>query len=83
MRLSAQNEAKGVMAGFRRDIDTAARAMRRMAIGALAVAGVGGMGYMIKRTMQSIDATAKLSDQFEFSCSLGLSVGLIPISPSS
>ncbi len=39
MRLSAQNKAKGVMAGFRRDIDTAAWAMRRMAIGALAVAG--------------------------------------------
>lgn len=60
---SAQNKAKGVMAGFGRDLDMTGRALRRMAVGALAVAGIGGFGYMIKRTMENIDVTAKLSDR--------------------
>lgn len=33
-----------------------------MAKGLLVAAGIGGMGFMIKRTLDSIDATAKLSD---------------------
>jgi len=60
---SAKNRAKGVMSGFRRDMDTTGRALRRMAMGALAVAGIGGLGYMLKRQMEVIDATAKLSDR--------------------
>jgi len=60
---SAQNKAKGVMAGFTRDMDSVGRTMRRMAAGALAVAGVGGLGYMLKRQMEVIDSTAKLSDR--------------------
>lgn len=34
-----------------------------MAKGLLLAAGVGGMGFMIKRTLDMIDATAKLSDR--------------------
>ena len=60
---SARNKAKGVMGGFRRDLDVTGRALRRVAVGALAVAGVGGLGYMLKRQMETIDATAKLSDR--------------------
>ena len=60
---SAKNKAKGVMSGFRRDMDTTGRALRRMAVGALAVAGIGGVGYMLKKQMETIDATAKLSDR--------------------
>jgi len=37
--------------------------LRRMAGAVLAVAGIGGIGYMVKRTMDGIDATAKLSDR--------------------
>jgi len=64
---SAKNKAKGIMGGFRRDMDTTGRAMRRMAAGALAVAGVGGMGYMLKKTMESIDQIAKMSDELQIS----------------
>jgi len=60
---SAKNRAKGVMSGFRRDMDSTGRALRRMAMGALAVAGIGGLGYMLKKQMEVIDATAKLSDR--------------------
>lgn len=60
---SAKNKAKGVMGGFRRDMDSVGRTMRRMAVGALAVAGIGGLGYMLKKQMETIDATAKLSDR--------------------
>jgi len=60
---SAKNKAKGVMGGFRRDLDVTGRALRRMAVGALAVAGIGGMGYMLKKQMEIIDSTAKLSDR--------------------
>jgi len=40
-----------------------ARRLKTLAGAALAVAGVGGLGYLVKRTMESIDATAKLSDR--------------------
>jgi len=60
---TAKNRAKGVMSGFRRDMDSTGRALRRMAMGALAVAGIGGLGYMLKKQMEVIDATAKLSDR--------------------
>lgn len=64
---SAKNRAKGVMSGFRRDMDSTGRALRRMAMGALAVAGIGGLGYMLKKTMESIDAVAKMSDELQIS----------------
>jgi len=61
--ISAKNKAKGVMAGFRGDLDKTGRALRRMATGVIALAGIGGLGYMIKKQMETIDATAKLSDR--------------------
>jgi len=41
--------------------------MRRYAVRILAVAGVAGLGYLIKKTMDSIDATAKLADRIGMS----------------
>ena len=64
---TAKNRAKGVMAGFRRDMDSTGRALRRMAMGALAVAGIGGLGYMLKKTMESVDQIAKMSDELQIS----------------
>ncbi len=60
---SAQNKAKGAMAGFRRDLQHTVRGIRRMATATLALAGVGGFGYMVKKQMAVIDSTAKLSDR--------------------
>ena len=39
------------------------RTMRRMAGAALAAAGIGGIGYLVKQQMAAIDANAKLSDR--------------------
>jgi hypothetical protein len=55
------------MGGFRRDLDSTGRALRRMAVGALAVAGIGGLGYMLKKQMEVIDSTAKLADRLGMS----------------
>jgi len=61
--LLARNRAKGEMASFGRGLDNIYRNARRMAVGLLAAAGVGGIGYMIKQQMAAIDTTAKLSDR--------------------
>jgi hypothetical protein len=37
--------------------------LARFAKGLVIAAGIGGMGFLLKRTMQTIDATAKLSDR--------------------
>lgn len=60
---SAENKAKAVMAGFRRGLDNTGQAMKRMAkVGAvMAVAAAAGLAYMVKKQMEAIDATAKLS----------------------
>lgn len=55
---SAKNKAKGEMAGFRRDMDTTGRAMKRMATGALAVAGLGGGIYAVKRAFDYVTKAA-------------------------
>jgi hypothetical protein len=60
---SARNKAKGTMAAFRRDLTSTSRTIRRMATATLALAGIGGIGYMIKQQMSAIDSTAKLSDR--------------------
>ena len=58
---SAKNKAKGEMAGFRRDMDSTGKAMKRMAMGALAA--VGGLAvlkrsfdFVIKAGMKQEDA---------------------------
>lgn len=49
--------------GMRTSVAGLSRTMRGLATRALAVAGVGGLGFMIKRTLDSVDANAKLSDR--------------------
>lgn len=39
--------------------------MFRFAKGVMVAAGIGGIGFMVKRTMDAIDATAKLSDRLQ------------------
>ncbi len=62
---SARNKAKGVMAGFRRGLDSTGKAMQRMAkVGAvMTLAAAAGLAYMVKRQMEAIDVIAKLSDR--------------------
>lgn len=55
---SAKNRAKGEMAGFRRDMDTTGRAMKRMASGALAAAGLGGGLYALKGAFDYVTKAA-------------------------
>jgi len=66
-QFSAENKAKGVIAGFRQDLDSTGRTMRRMASSVLALAGIGGLGYLLKQTMSSIDRMAKMSDELHIS----------------
>jgi len=61
--LLARNRAKGELASFGRGLDNIYRNARRMAVGLLAAAGIGGIGYLIKQQMAVIDSTAKLSDR--------------------
>ncbi len=63
LELLAKNRAKGEMAAFNRGIGTTFRSVRRLAGGLMVMAGVGGIGYMIKQQMAAIDSTAKLSDR--------------------
>lgn len=49
---SARNKAKGEMAGFRRDMDRTRLGMKRMATGALQLAGVGGGLYMLQSVIR-------------------------------
>lgn len=59
----ARNRAASGMRSFERGITTVTHRLRGLMTTALAVAGIGGFGYMIKRQMEAIDATAKLSDR--------------------
>lgn len=64
---AATNKAKGAIAGFTRDLTGAVSSVRRLAGATLALAGIGGIGYLIKQQMAAIDATAKLSDRLDVS----------------
>jgi len=55
------------MSFFTKQAAIARRAMLRFGAGLLAVAGVGGLGYMIVRTMKAIDTTAKLAAALQIS----------------
>lgn len=60
---SAQNKAKGEMASFRRDMDGTGRAMKRMAMGALA--SVGGL-YALKRGFDYVTKAAMKQEDAVF-----------------
>jgi len=60
---TARNKGAGEIAAFTRGLDKTLRSARRLASGLLLMAGVGGIGYMIKQQMAAIDSTAKLSDR--------------------
>lgn len=62
---SAVNRAKGEMAGFRRDMDTTGRAMRRMAGQAMAMAGLGGGIYAVKRGFDAVTKAAMVQERAE------------------
>ncbi len=51
------------MRGFQRDIRGTTQVLSGMLWSVIAMAGIGGLGYMIKQQMAAIDATAKLSDR--------------------
>jgi len=55
------------MSFFTKQAAIARRAMLRFGAGLLAVAGIGGLGYMIVRTMKAIDTTAKLAAALQIS----------------
>lgn len=63
MEFIARNKANQKMLAFGNSIRRIRYRLRGLATGLLAVAGVGGFGYMIKRQMETIDVTAKLSDR--------------------
>lgn len=57
--------SKKTLKGFTSDIAKTQRQVVNFAKGIMVAAGVSGLGFMIKRTMESIDATAKLSDRLK------------------
>jgi len=60
---SAQNKAKGATAAFGRDMDSTGRAMKRMAAGALALAGVGGGLYVLKKGFMDVVKAASDAEE--------------------
>ena len=69
---SAKNKAKGEMAGFRRDMDTTGKAMKRMATSALAAAGLGGGIYALKRVFDYVTQAAMKQEDALFLLSAAL-----------
>ena len=55
------------MRSFEGTVTSVGRSIRRMAVGLLAVAGIGGLGFMFKKTMDNIDATGKLARNLDIS----------------
>jgi len=73
LRADTSSFDKGMRSGvtslrnFNGHILTTSRTIRNFTRGILVAAGIGGMGYMIKKTMESIDAIAKMSDELQIS----------------
>ena len=59
--------SKTGLKGFVASIATTQKAMLNLAQGVVAAAGMAGLTYYIKKTMDSIEATAKLSDRLNMS----------------
>jgi len=65
LELLARNRAKGEMAGFRRDLDITGRTMKRMAVGALSLAGIGGFGYLAKSMIDAASSAEETQAKFD------------------
>jgi len=61
LELLARNKAAGELALFSRSIDGVYHSARRLAGGLLAMAGIGGLGYMIKQQMEAVHETTNLA----------------------
>jgi len=62
---SAHNRANAGIASFNRSIGTATYRLRGLMTAALAAAGIGGLGYMLRQQMQVVDQMGKMSDELE------------------
>jgi len=60
--IAKDRSSRGLMM-LNRNLGSLHRSFRRLGVTMLSVAGVGGFGYMIKKQMETIDSTAKLSDR--------------------
>ena len=58
-------QSKSSIYNLQRGMASTQRSMLNMARGALAVAGIGGLGYMIKSTLAELDAIAKMSERLD------------------
>lgn len=63
----SMKRTRGHVSTLNRNIMDFSRTLRRMASGIMLAAGIGGLGYMIRQQMATIDATAKLSDRLGIS----------------
>jgi hypothetical protein len=63
----ARNRAGGVMRNFNRSIRSTSFNMRRLLGATVALAGVGGFGYMIRQQLKAIDQIGKMSDELNIS----------------
>ena len=61
LELLARNKAAGELTAFTRSIDGVYLGAKRLAGGLLALAGIGGLGYMIKQQMEAVHTTTNLA----------------------
>ena len=67
LQFLARDRSRTGMASFGRSINNIRRRVMGMASAFLVAAGIGGIGYMIKKQMEAIDTTAKLADRIGMS----------------
>lgn len=62
---SARNKAKGQMAGFRSDLGKTGQAMRNIASASLALAGIGGFGFLVKSMIKAASSAEETQAKFD------------------
>lgn len=67
LEILARDRASRSLMRLNRSFGGVTRSMRRFATAALAIGGIGGIGYMVKKQMEAIDVVAKLSDRIGMS----------------
>jgi len=77
LELYVRDRASRELQSFSGIVGKTTSSLKSLVGGAMALAGVGGLTYMIKSTMNAIDATAKLSDRLGIATEdlLGLQYG--------